>query len=550
MAEPVNILLVDDEPRNLDVLESILGDPGYRLLRASDADGALYLLLQHDVAAIVLDIQMPGVSGFELARMIKGTKKYRQVPIVFLTAHLLEDRDILSGYDAGAVDYLTKPILPPILRQKVAVYAELFRKNQALAEMNTELERRVHERTAELERSEAALRDANRQKDLFLARLAHELRNPLAPLRTGLHLLLAREDRPAAMDRTLAAMDRQVDHMVRLIDDLLDVSRITRGRMEIRKEPAELCAVVDRAVEMTATHFSQRDQRLDWQPPGEIPVLVDATRIAQIVANLLSNASKYSPRGSSISLRVEGAGERALVEVIDRGIGIPAGELPRIFEMFARVERSEALAPEGLGVGLALSLQLAQLHGGSLVAESEGEGRGTTLRLSIPKGRVERPADRAANGRADAGAPASGPARLRVVLVDDNEDSATVMCLWLEQLGHEVRVAHTGPDGLALIKETRPDLALCDIGLPGLDGVEVCRRVLQEMPRPPVMVALSGWGAPADRARTLEAGFRDHLVKPVDMFALCQVLETVHSAPPSATEAVQTDSSPERARRA
>src|SRR4051812_28270158 len=190
MPPPIDILLVDDEPRNLDALEAILGDPGYRLLRAEDSDLALRLLLEREVAVIVLDIKMPGVSGFELARIIKDTKRFRQTPIVFLTAHMVEDQDVVAGYGAGAVDYLTKPVNPQILRQKIAVFAELHRKTRALAELNEKLEDRVLERTAELERSEAALRTSGKQKDEFLAVLAHELRNPLAPLRTGLDLLV------------------------------------------------------------------------------------------------------------------------------------------------------------------------------------------------------------------------------------------------------------------------------------------------------------------------------------------------------------------------
>src|SRR6187401_2060803 len=201
---PINILLVDDDQRNLDVLEIILDDPGYRVLRADDADKSLRLLLDHEVAAIVLDIKMPGVSGFELAKLIKGTKKYREIPIVFLTAYMVGDQDVIAGYGAGAVDYLTKPVNPAILRHKIAVFAELFRKTRALSELNETLEQRVRERTAELERSEAALRASSRQKDAFLATLAHELRNPLAPLRTGLDLLLRAPSPAPNVPRTLA----------------------------------------------------------------------------------------------------------------------------------------------------------------------------------------------------------------------------------------------------------------------------------------------------------------------------------------------------------
>ena len=269
MSDAINILLVDDESRNLDALESILDDPAYHLLRADDADKALRLLLEHDVAAIVLDIKMPGVSGIELAKLIKGTKKFRQIPIVFLTAYLVDDQDVVMGYGAGAVDYLTKPVNPQILRHKIGVFAELFRKTRALAELNEHLETRVQQRTAELERSEAALRQASEQKDRFLATLAHELRNPLAPLRTGVDILLRQAAASPVVERTLAVMNRQVDHMVRLIDDLLEVSRINRGTLEMRKERVALSAVLERAIETAAPAFARRGQTVatidaDW----------------------------------------------------------------------------------------------------------------------------------------------------------------------------------------------------------------------------------------------------------------------------------------------
>src|SRR5579863_2705890 len=224
MTPPVDILLVDDEARNLDALEAILDGTAYRLLRAENADRALYLLLENDVAAIVLDIKMPQVSGFELAQMIKRTRRFRETPIVFLTAHMTDDEHVIAGYEAGAVDYLTKPVNPQILRQKVAVFAELFRTTRALTELNDTLEVRVRERTVELERSA-------HQKDEFLAILAHELRNPLMPLRAGLDLIKRQRGQPVS-EKTIGIMDQQVRHMVRLIDDLIDVSRISRGWLE------------------------------------------------------------------------------------------------------------------------------------------------------------------------------------------------------------------------------------------------------------------------------------------------------------------------------
>ncbi len=533
MPEIVKVLLVDDEHRNLDALEAILADQSYCLLRADDADKALRLLLENDVAAIVLDIKMPGISGFELAQLIKGTKKFRQIPIVFLTAYLVDDQDVLMGYGAGAVDYLTKPVNPDILRHKVAVFAELFRKTRALAELNESLEARVLARTAELEKSEGALRAASKQKDLFLATLAHELRNPLAPLRTGLDILLHLPEQSKGAGRTLTAMNRQLDHMVRLVDDLLDVSRISHGTLEIRKERVALASVIERAAETAAPTFARRNQSLAVEGTAAISASVDPTRIAQIIGNLLSNASKHSASQARVRIELRREGNAAVIRVIDDGAGIPADQLGRVFDVFTKIERAGEATNDGLGIGLALSRQLAELHGGTLTAASPGEGKGATFTLSVPLGiaevpRVEAlPAGTVANGAPVA---TSGMGGLRIVVVEDNEDAADTMADWLTDLGHEVRVARTGPDGVALILEASPDLVLCDVGLPGMDGVEVCRRVLVGMANPPVMVALTGWGMEADRRRTAEAGFRHHLVKPVAPEKLRIVLDTVGAA--------------------
>jgi signal transduction histidine kinase len=517
MNEEINILLVDDEVRNLDTLAAILDEPSYRLLRAMDADSALKMLLENDVAAIVMDVKMPGVSGFELAKMIKGTKRFRQIPILFLTAYLVDEADMAAGYGAGAVDYLTKPLNPVILRHKIGVFAELFRKTRALAELNETLEQRVLERTNELQESEAALREANAQKDRFLATLAHELRNPLAPLRTGVALISKHAKLPPDMARPLASMNRQIDHMVRLIDDLLDVSRISRGKLELRKERCELMGVIERAIETTAPMLQNNGQHVAVESEAMVSAVVDPTRIAQVVANLLNNASKHSPRGTEIRVRLRTASGHALIDVVDEGTGIPIDHLERIFEMFTKVERPNR-TNDGLGIGLALSRQLATLHGGTLAASSDGEGCGARFTLSVPLGmapaHVSTPAPHAA---------ASSRA-LSIVIIEDNADGAEMMTAWLGIEGHKVKVAPTGLEGVTLVKETKPDIVLCDIGLPDIDGVEVCRRVVAEMEEPPVMVALTGWGAEGDRDRTRAAGFVHHVVKPVDLDKLRDLL--------------------------
>jgi signal transduction histidine kinase len=524
MHEVINILLVDDEHRNLDALEVILTDPGYRLLRADNADKALRLLLDNDVAAIVLDIKMPGVSGFELAQMIKGTKKFRDIPILFMTAYMVDDHDILTGYGAGAVDYLTKPIKPQILRHKLAVFAELFRKTRALAELNQTLEARVQERTAELEKSEAALRAGSEQKDAFLATLAHELRNPLAPLRTGVDLLLQMPSVTPVGTRTLAAMDRQLHHMVQLIDDLLDVSRISRGVLELKREVIDVRSAVDIGIEIANPFIAQRGQSITVSSIGPVIASIDPTRVAQIVGNLLHNASKYTTIGGQIRVELSHDETDLVLSVIDNGAGIPADQLVRVFDMFTRIERSVPNANGGLGIGLALAQRIAGMHGGRLTASSPGEGQGATFTLTLPLALGEPAADPTQSAGDDPPRVASF-ARLTVVVIEDNDDAADMLAMWLESMGHDVQVARSGPEGLALVQAFWPDIVLCDIGLPGMDGIEVCRRILDlQIGARPIMVALTGWGMEADRQRTGAAGFDHHLVKPVALDKLRDIL--------------------------
>jgi CheY-like chemotaxis protein len=529
MSSPIDILLVDDEPRNLDALEAILESPGYRLLRAQDAEQALRLLMNHDVAAIVLDIRMPDMNGLELARLIKSAQRFRGTPIVFLTAQLVDDDRVVAGYDAGAVDFLTKPFDPRVLRHKIAVFAELYRKTRELADLNEKLEERVRERTIELERSEAALRAAAQQKDEFLAVLAHELRNPLVPLRTGLDFLLRRQ-REAPVSRTLGMMNRQLHYMVRLIDDLLDISRITRGALELKREPAELGALVAATVEAVRPTFERRRQELVLESQGDPrhEAAVDTTRIAQIVTNLLTNASKFTPERGRTTVKLARQGDQLSIEVTDNGAGISADQIYGVFGMFSRISRPGGASPAGLGIGLALARRLAEMHGGTLRAASAGENRGSTFTLTLPLGPVMASVSRI---EAAPRVPAGGvPSPLRIVIIEDNEDVSDSLRDLLEDTGHSVWAAQSGSDGVSLVEEVRPNVVLCDLGLPHMGGLEVCQRI-RALPAAvqPIIIAVTGWGREEDHQRTRAAGFDHHLVKPVAVESLDQVLRTVAS---------------------
>lgn len=530
MNEAIDILLVDDEPRNLDALEVILENPGYRLLRALDADSALRLLIDHDVAAIILDIKMPGTTGFELAQMIKATKRYRQIPILFLTAYHLADQDMLTGYGAGAADYLTKPLRPEIVRHKVAVFADLFRKTRALSELNEKLEERVRERTAELIRSEASLREADRKKDEFIAVLAHELRNPLAPVLNALHLLRKRTIEDGFIRQQRDMIERQIQQMKRLLDDLLDVARITRGRISIREDVVDVRSCIDQAVESVRHSLESKRHGLSVNGADE-PLMVrgDAARLTQIFTNLLTNAVKFTKEGGAITVSAAIEGDRLKVRVRDNGIGMTDAMRLRAFDLFAQAEQSLDRTEGGLGLGLTLVRRLVEMHGGTVEAHSDGPGRGSEFTITLPRS-ADAPEVRVApvHKLADGQEKEADKQRMRIVVVDDNADAAETLAILLQLAKHEVHIAYDGPSGVALVTEVKPDAVFLDIGLPRLDGYQVARelRKIPELART-ALIALSGYGQEEDRRRAREAGFDHHMIKPVNADEFFRVLSEV-----------------------
>jgi PAS domain S-box-containing protein len=366
----------------------------------------------------------------------------------------------------------------------------------------------------------AALKEADRRKDEFLAILAHELRNPLAPLRSAAHLLQQPGlDRPA-LERTGEMMGRQVQQLGRLVDDLLDLSRIARGKMDLRKEWVDLRVVVRRAADVSRSLIESRRHHLTVSlPDAPVPLRADPTRLEQVLTNLLNNAARYTPEGGHIWLTAAVEGGEAVVRVRDTGIGIPPEMLSRIFGLFAQVERREERSQGGLGIGLSLVKSLTEMHGGRAVAHSPGPGRGSEFVVYLPLGWEETPIE---------APPESAPAperALRVLLVDDNVDAAESLAMLLRLWGHEVTVAHDGPAAVQAAAGQCPEVALLDIGLPGMDGYELARQLrAQPALDQTVLVALTGWGQEEDRRRSQEAGFNYHLVKPVDLSALQELL--------------------------
>lgn len=686
--EKTNILVVDDLPENLLVYQLVLEELGQNVITARSGQEALKLLLQHDFAVILLDVNMVSMDGFETANLIRQRKKSALTPVIFLTAFADEMRTA-EGYAHGAVDYIPTPVVPEILRAKVKVFIDLFRMREQAARQAGEKAMRVaaekaanqwaflakvsavmfnsldmdaivrnlvtlpvphladlcavrlaegkesagwsevawvdgdgkfaaarscaagelHGRLARAmegvlatgkrklldhcdpdtttadsppagdfpaafprfalefamvlplaargrmlgaialgmgpsgrrhspdvitlaedfaSRAGAALDNAllmrqiqenDRRKDEFLAMLAHELRNPLGPIRNAVEILRLTGLEEQNFLRSREMIDRQVTHMARLVDDLLDATRIARGKILLRRKRCDLCGLVRQTAEDYRNIFESNRLRLDVDIPAE-PLWVDGdpTRLAQVVGNLLNNAYKFTNPGGHVLVRVAPAagGRQCAVTVRDSGIGIDASMLPRIFDVFSQADRSLDRSRGGLGLGLALVKGLVELHGGEVDAMSDGVGRGAevTFRLSMRSNAVAMEPREAL--------PGSSGTKSSILIIDDNRDAAESTLMLLSLAGHSVSTAYTGATGLEAARSSRPQVILCDIGLPGgMNGYDVARAIRQDpMLSSAYLIALTGYGREEDRRQANEAGFDLHLTKPVDYESL------------------------------
>ncbi|HYF60239.1 MAG TPA: response regulator [Burkholderiaceae bacterium] len=564
MTEPVSLLLVDDNPSNLDALAAVLEPSGYRLIRAHSAQEALLALLDGDFAAIVLDIEMPGLNGIELAQLIKQRKRTRDVPILFLTAFHVDERDVLQGYVAGAADYLSKPIHPEILRFKISVFAELFRKSRALAvandalsrevservqaqnalhEANEMLERRVHERTLELVRAvenerlaRAEAEAQGRLKENFLAVISHELRTPLNAIYGWCKVLGRPGLDAAALARGLAVIERNALGQARLIEDLLDMSGIDAGHARLALQPVDVLEVLRTAVQATGPAAASAGLRIagldDVEPPplSRRTVQGDPSRLQQVIGNLLNNAVKFTPRGGCVTVGLRSCDAHVEVSVEDSGEGIDAGSLAHVFDKFWQADSSTRRRHGGLGLGLSIVRQLVLQHGGNVSAHSEGVGRGARFVVTLPL---------AAPGTStDDGADADGPSAVeadvaeerlqgvRVLLVDDDPDALEVVQMLLVQQGARVSVVTSADEALRRLESDDFDALITDVGMPGKDGYGLISewRGREAPGRRLPAVALTAFAGPDARRRALLEGFDDHVVKPVGLRTLVEVV--------------------------
>lgn len=688
VAEKANILIVDDLPGNLLIYRSILEELGENLITVSSGSEALKQVLEHDLAVVLLDVQMPIMNGFETAQLIRQRKRSAHTPIIFLTAYA-DEVEITQGYKTGAVDYISTPAIPEVLRAKVRVFVELFRMRQQVAHQAEDQARRtaaeeaanrfaflseasralatsldleatlqslvkfgvphladlslvsLAEPTGKIARSIAAwtesqtsnssasievdcqlaswldeaiqrtlvsntlrsqstktspgpalanpslpsealavnsivvlpliargrtlgaltyarrpgrsrfdhdelalaeelasraaiaidnallvrdIQEADRHKNEFLAMLAHELRNPLAPVRNAMEVLRMQGNQQKEFIWAHDLITRQVSHLVRLVDDLLDVSRITRGKIKLEMKLENAADVVAVALETVRPLIDAHKHSLTTTLPDEpLWINVDSTRLAQVLSNLLTNAAKYTPDGGHLSLDVRREGREAVFCVHDSGVGIPREMLSHIFDLFTQVDRSLARSQGGLGIGLTLVRRLVELHGGKVEAFSEGPGKGSDFIVRLPAHAQNDPAiephvDTTANGFAPSHA-------YRILVVDDNQDSADSLAMLLTLNGHKVRMANDGISALAMAQDYHPDVVLLDIGLPGLNGLEVAERLrAQPETQKTLLIAVTGYGQEEDRKRSQLSGFDHHFVKPVDINLLLKSL--------------------------
>ncbi|HEY7330137.1 MAG TPA: response regulator [Gemmataceae bacterium] len=536
------VLIVEDDLGLARLQQRRLERAGYAVLITASAEEAAQRIEFSDIDLLILDQRLPGgVSGLDLYQRIREANQ--DVPAILVTG-LRQDELLLQALRAGVRDFVLKTpeyldyLLPAVERvlKQVRTERQLV-ESRALARDALRRQRELEVEITQRKRAEEKLREADRRKDEFLAMLAHELRNPLAPIRNSSHILQLRMPSDESLRRPLEVIDRQTRQLAGLVDDLLDVSRITRGQINLRMQTLNLTDVIDQAVETSRPQLEERRHHFEVQLPDEaIYVNADATRLAQVILNLLNNAAKYTDEGGSIRLAVERSGNEVIVRVRDNGIGISPEMLPRIFELFAQGERTLDRSQGGLGIGLTLVRRLVELHGGSVQALSEGLGRGSEFAVRLPavqkndelptrNGAAQNPLDAFKTPVA---------ARWRVLVVDDNRDSADSLSVLLQMLGHEVRAAYDGETGLSIAKQFSPDIVLLDIGLPRLSGLEAARRMRKDLGlRDTFLIAMTGYGQEDDKRRSLEAGFNTHLVKPVDLGELQALLERSAPAVPS-----------------
>ena len=556
--EPINILIVDDEPKNLTVLEVVLDNPGYRLIRAESAEKALLALIKDEFALIILDIRMPGMTGFELATMIKERKKTACVPIIFLTAYYNEDQHVLEGYDTGAVDYLHKPVNPIILRSKVAIFAELFRKSrecalaceamiaemttrrraqEQLRELNETLERRVAERTAalltanvELQSATTVAETANLAKSVFLSNMSHELRTPLNAILGFAQLLEV--GKPSPTPDQMARLNQILKagwYLLDMISEILDLALIESGKSALSLEPVSLVKILRDCQAMFVPQAEEFHIHLNFLPLDSTWfVHADQTKLKQVISNLLSNAIKYNREQGTVEVQCsENTPGRLRISVKDSGAGLSAEKLAQLFQPFNRLGQ-EVGVKEGTGIGLAVSKKLVEIMGGTIGVESTvGVGSEFWIELDLdiasqPAAVIKLPEEFVSQHKGHA-------ARYTLLYVEDNPANLMLVEQIIEERPHIRMIsARDGSRGIALAQEQLPDIILMDINLPGISGIEAMIHLRNDPATKHIpIIALSANAMLCDIEQGLEAGFFRYLTKPIKINEFTEALDAV-----------------------
>jgi signal transduction histidine kinase len=541
LTEKPKILVVNDDAASLLALTSLLeqwaDECNYEVLSARSGQDALRQVLRHDFAVILLDVNMPGMDGFETAEAIHQRPRSADIPIIFVTAFLADEIDRLKAYQRGAADFLFTPVIPQVLRAKVQVFVALATKNEQLKRQAEKLSQRTTELTAtnkrlvrEMEERRAAERKSS-AKDEFLAMLGHELRNPLSAISSAGSLLGMPGVGAESIARARVIIQRQSQHLSRIVDDLLDLSRAMSGKILLSRKHLDIATLVSSCLDTFRATGRTGGYDIDAQLA---PAWVDgdATRLEQIATNLIDNALKYTPAGGRIEITVVPIGDDVVLRVSDSGVGIAPDLLPHVFDVFVQGAISIDRSQGGLGIGLSLVRRLVELHGGTVSATSPGNSSGSTFEIRLPRTDAALVHDAPERARPqEAGKP-------KVLLIEDNDDGREMMATMLASFGYPVLQAGDGVEGVRVACAERPDVALVDIGLPGIDGYEVARRLRQDPAARAIrLIAVTGYGLEEDQRRVMEAGFDLHLVKPVDLNAL---LEQLAAATPAGDDAGRT----------
>ena len=514
--DKVSILVVDDRADKLLAYEVMLAELKQNIVCVRSGKEALRRLLRDDFAAILLDVNMPGMDGFETAALIRQRQRCETTPIIFVSAINDTLTHISRGYSLGAVDYILTPVVPDILRAKIAVFVDLFKKTEQIKRQAEERESLIREQAiAEHARVEAER--ASEAKDRFLAMLSHELRTPLTPVLASVFMLEREDNVPKVMHESLQLIRRNVELEARLIDDLLDLTRISKGKVQLSFEIVDAHTLLRNALEICQFEIEQKKLELRSEfAATKVYLQADPARLQQIFWNLIKNAVKFTPHGGKLGIRTANNGDGQFrLEVEDSGCGIDPGVLPRIFHAFEQAGRTQL---GGLGLGLAISKALVEAHHGSISAESQGRDSGATFTALFPT--CER---NAIPESSDAPRSIAKRRSVRLLLVEDHEDTNQSLTRMLRRRGYEVHPANDIRSALDIATRKQFDVLVSDIGLPDGSGIDLLKALRAK--RDVFGIALSGYGMEEDIRRSGEAGFSHHLVKPVDLNKLDSIIQ-------------------------